>query len=159
MTASSTVQLLNAQLEGAQTALGGFMFYAFAGPVPATAGEPLDMGSLHTECFKLSLNGDGSSYLSFDAPVDGVLSKPAGEVWEGLVEFFGAQEGETTLFPTFYRICSGGDDGRDLASGPRLQDTIGGPASAAAVRLGTDGVTANGANTQALSGFTYSIGD
>ncbi len=138
---------------------GGFKYY-FAGPVPATADEALDMDNDHTEVVKMSVDGDGSTGLTFDGPTAGVISKPSGDVWEGPVAFDGAEPSPGVLTPTFYRICGPGDNGRGAASGTqsRIQDTVGGPASAAAVRLGTETVEDNGSNTQGISGWTFSLG-
>lgn len=158
MTTLATVGLDNAELAAAKTALDGGFLYLFAGPVPTTASEALDMGSLHTEVAKLSLGGDGVTGLVFDAPSGGVLAKPSAADWSGLVAFSGAEDAETTLAPTFYRFCPSGDNGRGAATTPRLQGSVGGPSSAADVRLNTDTVTANGSNTQALAGYTYSHG-
>jgi hypothetical protein len=160
MPALANSALKNLQQTAAQGGLDGGFMYFFAGSVPESSGEALDMATDHTECFKLSVGGDGVTGLALDGPVDGVLSKPAGDTWEGPVDFSGTTPGPGVLTPTFYRLCGPGDDGRGASSPtqPRLQDTVGGPASDAAVRLGTDTVEDNGSNTQGLSGWTYSLG-
>ncbi|WP_454262113.1 hypothetical protein [Pseudoxanthomonas mexicana] len=159
MTTRATVGLDNAELAAAKAELDGGFCFLFAGPEPDSADEALDMGALHTEVVKLSLGGDGVTGLVFDAPSGGVLAKPNAANWSGLVAFSGAESGETTLVPTFYRFCPAGDNGRGAATTPRLQGSVGGPNSSANVRLSTNSVTANGSNTQALAGFTYSHGD
>lgn len=133
---------------------GGYLF-VFAGPVPADPDDALDMDTLHTQLLKLTVGNDGFTGLTFDAPIGNVLPKAAEEVWEGLVEFDGAQAGESTLSPTFYRFCATGDDGRVAAGTTRVQGTVGGPASAAGLKFDTDTVTANGSNTKGVG--IYSI--
>lgn len=149
----ATPDLAAAALNAMASILNGGTLRYFAGPVPAEAGDALDMVSQHTELVVLSVDGEGNG-LTFDAATGGVLPKAASETWSGLVDFDGAQDSETTLTPTFFRFCASGDDGRDAGEG-RVQGTIGGPSSSADIRLG-DGntVTANGTNTRALPIFT-----
>lgn len=135
---------------------GGFL-YIYSGPPPASADAALDMGSAHTQLVKLSVNGDGSTGLTFAAPVGPVMSKNSAESWEGLIAFDGADDGESELAPTFYRFCGTGDDGRSASGGPRLQGTVGGPTSGANLVLGTDTLTDNGANSQGVGIFTVPI--
>lgn len=159
MTTRANADLLNPMLAAAKAELdGGFMFM-FAGPEPESSDEALDMASLHTQVVKYSLNNDGVTGLTFETPTDGVLAKTASEVWRGLVAFDGALSGSPSLVPTFARFCPAGDDGRDVAPGPRLQVSVGGPASNANIRLGSDSLVDNGVNTQALAAFTYVIGE
>ena len=150
----STPALAAAALNAIKAELDGGTLFYFAGPVPAEAGDALDMGSQHTQLVELSVDGLGGG-LNFETTTSNVLAKDAGETWKGLVEFDGAQGAETTLTPTFWRLCAAGDDGRGSTTGPRLQGTIGGPSSSAQIRLG-DGttVTANGTNERALPIFT-----
>lgn len=151
-----TTQLSEALLGGLGQMLGGGFMYWFAGPVPDSADDALDMVNDHTQVLMLSVDGDGTTGLGFADPVGTVLAKNPGEVWQGTVEFEGAEDGEATLAPTFFRICPAGDDGREFGDGPRVQGTIGGPSSNADIRL-SDGstVTANGTNTRSLP--IYSI--
>ena len=95
-------------------------------------------------------SNDGTTGLTFAAPSGGAMLKNAGEDWNGLISFDGAEDGETTLTPTFYRFCASGDNGRGAASGPRLQGTIGGPTTS--IPFSGD-LTDNGSNTQGLSYF------
>lgn len=142
-----STHLAQALLAETKGALDGGFIYVFSGPVPATPDAALDMSGSHTQLAKLQ---NGLSGLTFSAPVGNVLPKNATEVWEGLIEFEGADGSATTLAPTFYRFCASGDTGRALATGIRLQGTAGGPASNAAVMFGSDTFTANGSNTLGL---------
>lgn len=142
-----TTQLLDAMLAAMKAELDGGFLYLFAGPVPAGPSVALDLGSTHTQVAVLSESGDGITGLTFDAPSGGLMVKAGAETWEGLVAFDGAEDGETTLSPTFFRFCPDGDDGRGAGAGPRLQGLVGGPSSGADLRIGADTVTANGTNT------------
>lgn len=146
-----TPDLYEAALAGVKAALDGGAVYYFAGPVPADAGAALDTANDHTQLVEMS-------GLTFDAPVGNALPKNDSEEWSGLVEFVGAEDGETTLTPTFFRFCPSGDDGTTAADTPRLQGTIGGPSSSADIKL-TDGttLTANGTNTRGLALFTVTL--
>ena len=129
---------------------GGRMFW-FAGPVPATADEALDMVADHTQLVEMTESGDGVTGLTFQAPSGSAMVKAAAEDWSGLIAFDGAEDAETTLTATFYRFCTDGDTGRGVASAPRLQGTIGGPE--ADVPMISAALTANGSNTQGMSYF------
>ena len=133
----------------------GFI-YVFAGTVPASPDEALDMGSDHTQVAMLTVDDDGTTGLEFDAPDGAVVSKNS-DVWEGTIEFDGFEDAEVTLTPTFFRFCAAGDDGRAAATTPRLQGTVGGPASTADLRLATDDVTANGTNTVSAAMFNFRV--
>ena len=150
----STLALAAAALNAIKAKLDGGTLFYFAGPVPAGAGDALNMGSQHTQVVALSDRGLGGG-LNFETTTSNVLAKDPGQTWKGLVKFDGAQGGETTLTPTFWRFCPAGDNGRGITSNARLQGTIGGPSSSADIRLG-DGttVTANGTNERALPIFT-----
>ena len=145
-----SIPLAQALLGQVKSALDGGFLYVFAGPVPATADEALDMVSSHTELAKLSVAGNG---LTFSVPVGNVLPKDPNEEWEGLIVFDGADAGAPTLSPTFYRFCAAGDDGRGTSTGVRLQGTAGGPASNAAVLFSSDVMAANGSNSTGVSIF------
>lgn len=150
-------QFLAALAAGGKNALDGGLIYLFAGSVPADANAALDMAATHTQVAILSLGGDGSTGLTFDSPTDGALIKPAVADWSGLVAFDGAQNGETTLTPTFFRFCATGDNGRSAGTGPRLQGTVGGPSSAANMKLLTSTLTANGSNTTSSDSFRLDL--
>lgn len=150
----SSDALANLMLSALKDQLDGGFLYIFAGPVPADADDALDMGADHTQVIALTNNNDGITGLTFDAPVGGILSKAASEDWVGTVTFDGADGSMSTLAPTFYRFCASSDDGRSAGGlTPRLQGTVGGPASSARIKLDTDTVTANGSNTKGLSSF------
>lgn len=142
-------------LNAVKAALDGGRLYYFAGPVPASASDALDTGSSHTQLVMLTESNDGSTGLTFATATGPSLSKAAAEDWSGLVAFDGADDAETTLTPTFFRMGATGDNCRGASSAVRIQGTIGGPASSADIKLG-DGttLTANGTNTRSLPIFT-----
>lgn len=149
--------LAEAMLAAFKTAIDGGILYVFAGPVPVSAEDALDMGADHTEVAKLTVDDDGTTGLTFSAAAGSVVSKNS-DVWEGTIAFDGAEDSETTLTPTFFRFCATGDNGRAAASTSRLQGTVGGPASTADLRLASDDVTANGTNTVACAMFNFRVG-
>lgn len=151
MSYKASNELAQLMLGAVKTALDGGSLTLFAGPVPADAGDALDMLADHTILAGLTVDGDGTTGLTFDAAVAAAVSKAAAEAWEGLVSFSGAQAMESTLAPTFWRFCASGDDGTALGISPRLQGTAGGPASSADIKLGADTLTANGTNTVGVS--------
>lgn len=146
-----------AALAAMKSALDGGKLYYFAGPVPASAEEALDMGQ-HTQLLVMTVANDGTSGLTFATPTGAVLSKTIEEEWKGTVAFDGAQAGETTLTPTFFRFGAAGDNCRGASTGARLQGTIGGASSDATIKL-TDGttVTANGTNARSLPIFNVNL--
>lgn len=145
MSYKATPQALDAMLAMLKSDLDGGTVYVFAGPVPAEAGAALDMGQ-HTQVARFTLNGDGATGLTFDAPSDGALPKPGAAVWEGLVAFEGAQAGQSSLAPTFFRFGKTGDNCRASTTAARLQGTAGGPSSSANMKLTSTTATANGTN-------------
>ena len=154
-----TRELAEALLDAIKTNLDGGFAYIFAGTVPADAETALDMGATHTEVAMLSVDGDGTTGLTFNAAADFVLSKPAAAVWQGLIDFDGFVASPGTITPTFFRVCAAGDDGRAAgAAGFRLQGTVGGPASSADMKLGGgDTLTDNGTNTTSAAVFNVRI--
>lgn len=153
-----TPDLFEDALAGVKGALDGGRMYYFAGPVPASASAALDTANDHTQLVMMTESGDGSTGLNFDSPAGNTLAKAAAEEWSGLVAFSGAEAGESTLTPTFFRFCPSGDDGTTEADTPRLQGTIGGPSSSADIKL-TDGTTLtdNGTNTRGLALFSVTL--
>lgn len=151
-----TDDLAAAMLTAFKTEIDGGFLYLFAGSVPATPDLALDMGSDHTEVAMLSVDDDGVTGLTFDAASGAVIAKDS-DVWEGTIAFDGFEDAEVTLTPTFFRFCAAGDDGRAAATTPRLQGTVGGPASTADLRLATDDVTANGTNTVSAAMFNFRV--
>ena len=130
MSIKITAALANAMgnTGGIKELLDGGNLYLFAGPVPDTADEALDMVAAHTEVAKFTESGDGATGLTFDAPVDRVLSKAAAESWQATTAFDGAEDDEPSLVISFYRFCPAGDDGRaaaDPSTGYRVQGTVG----------------------------------
>ena len=150
-----TTALANTLAAALKTDLDAGFLFLYAGTVPATADEALDLVAVHTEVLKVSNNG-GVTGLTFEAPANGVLAKEETEVWKGTVTFDGFDDAETTLTPTFYRFCPAGDNGRGVANastGYRIQGTVGGPSSGADLVLGTTTVTAG--NEQPVGAFAY----
>jgi len=133
--------------------------YLFSGPLPATADEALDMATKHTEAVRISNNSTNTG-LTFDNPVNGLLSKAAAEAWNGVVATDGKDGALTTIAPTFYRLCAAGDNGRgaaDPATGYRIQGTVGGPNSGADLQLGSASLTEG--NTQPVGAFGLRVGE
>jgi hypothetical protein len=137
---------------------GGFIYY-FAGSVPGSADDALNMVSDHTQVARISIAG-GATGITFDAATGNTIAKAAAEAWSGLIDFDGTTAGPGTITPTFFRYCNAGDNGR-VAAGVgdiRLQGTIGGPSSGANIRL-SDGTTMtdNGTNTRGLPIYTLQL--
>lgn len=153
MSFKATTEALDSMLSMLKSDLDGGTIYVFAGPLPADAGAALDM-SQHTQVAVITADGNG---VTFAPPEFGVLSKDPNETWDGLVEFEGAQDGETSLSPTFFRLCPSGDDGRSETSAPRLQGTAGGPSSSADMKLTGMTVTANGTNRTGAAIFNVRL--
>src|SRR5690606_39009058 len=107
-----TNALSAAALNALKTALDGGRMHYFAGPVPAEAGDALDMGNDHTELVMMTVDDDGVTGLTFETSVGGSLAKSGSEDWLGTITFSGAEDTETTLTPTFFRFCPSGDNGR-----------------------------------------------
>ena len=135
---------------------GGFL-YIFAGTVPADADDALNMSTTHTQLAKLSVNGDGVTGLTFATPTGTTMTKTGSETWEGLVNFDGVGDASPTLTPTFFRFCTSGDNGRGVATAPRLQGSCGGPTSGANMTLGSDTLTDNGTNEVGVSMFLVPV--
>lgn len=146
--------LAAAAANGIRTALNGGTLFMYAGTAPSSPDDALDMGGTHTQVAALSAGGGG---LNFDSAIDEFLYKAASETWSGLVAFDGAEAGQASLTPTFFRFCQAGDNGRGAATGPRLQGTITGPSGNGDVKLASATVTANGSNEVGLAGFYFQI--
>ena len=143
----------NVSLAAIKAALDGGNLYLFAGPVPADADDALNMGASHTQIAKFTESNDGTTGLTFNAPAGAGMAKAPAEAWEALVAFDGAEDGDTTLAPTFWRFCASGDNGRGAAAGPRLQGTAGGPTTDLPCADQTD----NGTNTVSVGTFAVVI--
>lgn len=133
----------------------GFI-YIFAGAVPADAQAALDMAAVHTQLARYTVNGDATTGLTFAAASGALIAKNA-DVWKGLIAFEGFAAADFTLTPTFFRFCKAADNGRAVGTTARLQGTVGGPASAADGRLGSDTLTRNGSNESGASIFTVRL--
>lgn len=154
MTITANATLMEALLTELKSQLDGGFLYIFSGSVPDSADDALDMLNDHTMLAMITVDDDGATGLTFSAPSGNLLSKNSGEDWIGTIAFSGADDGETTLSPSFWRFCQDGDDPTDAASGgPRLQGTVGGPASGADMIRSTETMTANGTNVIGVSVF------
>lgn len=144
---------------GLKELLNGGKLYLFAGPVPATADAALNMVDDHTLIGVFTESDDGTTGLTFENPTGGILSKTITEVWASTTAFDGADDGETSLAPSFWRFCAGSDNGQGAADGStgyRLQGTAGGPTAGAHLTIATptlgDGVY------QPLGNFNVRVG-
>lgn len=158
--------LANGLLQGSSVKelLDGGFLRIFAGPVPATADEALDMTATtgdHTQLVQLAADAvpadAGVVGLNFAATASArALAKDAAETWVGKVHFVGkdaASAGVSPLTATFYRFCDAADDGTGVAGvgDPRIQGTVaevGGDIVLDSVILSD-----NGANTVGLSSY------
>ena len=145
--------LATAALASVKSELDGGRLYLFAGTVPADADDALDMGTTHTQIVEFTVDGDGTTGLTFASPSGTGMSKTLAEVWQGLVDFDGFASAPGPLTPTFWRFGAPGDDCRGAASGPRLQGTAGAPYSDLPVSPQTD----NGTNTLTVDTFAVVI--
>lgn len=153
MTITANADLMEAMLTELKNQLDGGFLYIFSGSVPDSADDALDMMNDHTMLAMISVDDDGVTGLTFSAPGGNLLSKDGSENWIGTIAFSGAEDGETTLSPSFWRFCQDGDDPTDTASGPRVQGTVGGPSSGADMIRSTETMTANGTNVIGVSVF------
>lgn len=152
-----TAAFFDSALGGIATGLAAFHITYFAGPVPGTAGEALDMVNDHTQVAKLTDGNNGTSALGWGSVAGNLLPLDSGVNAEGTIAFSGAEAGESTLVPTFFRIHGTSDDPTADASGVlRIQGTLGGPSSGADIELGSASVTDNGSNTVGLSSYSVS---
>lgn len=117
-----SVALRNALLvtDSFKDALDGGRLYWFAGPVPATAEEALDIGGDHTLLAEFTESDDGVTGLTWASTATaGSVQKAGAESW--------ASTAAATGTATFFRFCESGDDGEGAASTTlkRFQGTIG----------------------------------
>lgn len=97
-----------------KAALDGSFIWIYSGTEPATADAAL---SGNTLLVKISVGGDGSTGLTFDAtPVNGVLVKTAAETWQGTVVAAGDA--------SFFRMAATDPSGASTTD-KRLQGDIG----------------------------------
>lgn len=160
MTLKVSTATANAALNGTglKEQFDGGKLYLYAGPIPASANDALDMAAAHTEVVVITVGGAGTG-LTFGAPSGGVLGKSSGETWSGVPATDGFQGSQTSLAPTFYRFCAGSDNGRGAANastGYRVQGTVGGPNSGADLQLGS--ATLSEGVSQPIGAFTWTLG-
>lgn len=125
-----------------KSALDGGFLHFFAGTVPNSPEEALDMANTHTLLCVLTEGGDGTTGLTFAAPSGAMMEKNDTEDWEGIATFDGAEDTETTLEATFFRFCTPGDNGQGAGAAPRLQGTIGPTFSGADMERDDPNITA-----------------
>lgn len=143
--------LAAAMLAALSTAIDGGKMHIFAGTVPASADDELDLVSEHTRVAIITVDGDGVTGLEWDVPTGNVLAKVPADVWRGVVALDGAAVGDTVA-PTFFRIGEAADNCSDGYPGtPRLQGTVSGPSGGGDMLLGAATVTDNGTNTVTIS--------
>lgn len=152
-----TPSLSQSMATAVKSALDGGRLYLFAGPVPASPEDALDMVASHTRLAVLTVDNDGATGLTFDAATGGLLPKAAAEEWLGTVLFSGKDDGLTELAPTFFRFGAAGDTCESATTDPRLQGTVGGPASAADLKLGAATLIENGTNTVGVAVFNVRV--
>lgn len=120
---------------GVKGALAGGFIYIYPGSQPTSP----DTGASGTLLGKVTVNGDGSTGLTFDAPVNGVLSKAAGETWR----FIGLADGQAGWF----RFSDATDTPTATStSAARIDGTI-----------GTVGADAEIANTNIVLGSSNTV--
>lgn len=96
-------------------ALDGGVLKIFSAPTAPASADAAETGTLLME---LTAGGDGSTGLTFDSPVAGVLSKSPSEVWmtSAVIESGAC---------TYFRFVSQADDGAASDEAPRVQGTVG----------------------------------
>jgi hypothetical protein len=98
--------------------LDGGTLKIFSGPVPATAGAAVDGASVLLA--EITVDGDGSTGLTFTTPTTGTLNKSASEDWICL------GTNVTSGTATFYRFTEAGDAGTALSTThSRIQGIVG----------------------------------
>lgn len=120
---------------GVRSLLAGGTLKIFSGTVPASA-DDAEAGTLLAT---YTLNGDGTTGLTFDAPAAGVLPKAAAEVWSTAAA---AASGAAAYF----RFVGSADTAAASATEPRVQGTVG--------TVGTDMVLAS---TAFVAGQPYTM--
>ena len=131
--------LLGATGGGVKGALDGGKIYLYSGSPPASP----DTGATGTNLGIVTLNGDGSTGVTFDAPVSGVLAKAAAETWQ----FVGLTDGQVGWF----RFSAAGDTPTaNSSTAPRLDGTVG--TAGADVTIGNTNIVNGSVNT--IDNFT-----
>lgn len=91
--------------------LDGGEIRVYEGAVPSTADDSIGSAVL------LGTYKNGGSGITFDAAVNGVISKAAGETWGGTIAATGT--------PSFFRHVLSSDDGSASSTALRIQGTCG----------------------------------
>lgn len=112
----------------------GFL-YLYDGTQPAAA----DTGATGTQLGKVTVNDDGTTGLTFDAAVAGVIAKAAAENWK----FHGLANGNAG----WYRFCEAADVPGNTSSTAKRIDGL----------VGTAGADANISNTAIVAGAVSTV--
>lgn len=99
--------------QGFKALMDGGRVRIYAGTEPATADAALGGATLLNE---LTVNGDGSTNLTFAAPANAVITKASGEVWSGT--------SVATGVATFFRYVKPADAGGASTTDLRIQGTV-----------------------------------
>lgn len=140
MTVRLSTGLRNKMLDGGsggglKGALAAGFIWIYPGSQPSSA----DTGATGTLLGKVTVNGDGSTGLTFDAAASGVSSKAAAETWR----FTGLADGQAAWF----RFTASGDTPTaNSSTAARLDGTI-----------GTAGADMNIANTNIVTGAISTV--
>jgi hypothetical protein len=134
-TGARNAMLGNGTNLGLRAALAAGFLYLYTGSQPATA----DAGATGTLVGKVTVNGDGTTGLTFDAASGGVLSKAAAEAWK----FTGLADGTVGWF----RFSDSADTPTASSATAKRVDGL----------VGTAGADANMSNTAVLTGAVSTV--
>lgn len=140
--------LATALAAAVKAALDGGTLKIFSGPVPATAGAAVDGASVLLA--EITVDGDGVTGLTFDAPTTGTLNKAAADTWTCL----GTDVVSGTA--TFYRFTESGDAGTALSTThSRIQGIVGTDPFSSDLIVGTTTFT-NGVDVP-IDSFSFNV--
>lgn len=111
-TINASTSLRTSMLGAVKTLLAGGEIRAYGGIRPASSDD-----SLGAAVLLCTIKKDGTTGITLDDTVAGLLTIPAGHTWTGTNSNSGTA--------TFFRICQPADVGDASVSAPRLQGTIG----------------------------------
>ena len=129
--------LLGGSTGGVSGALGSGFLYLYDGTQPASA----DTGASGTLLGKVTVDDDGTTGLTFDAPSAGVLAKAAAENWK----FHGLASGNVGWF----RFSEASDTPTSTSTTAKRIDGL----------VGTAGADANITNTAVVSAAVSTVDD
>lgn len=108
---SSGLRAVLLKTNGFKEAMDGAEFRIYAGTEPDHPDDSIGSATL------LVTVKNGSSGITFNDAVPGILSKPAGETWLGTNAASGTA--------TFYRLVQAGDTGAASSTAVRVQGSVG----------------------------------